>query len=154
MPNFIVPLVIRYFLISLAFTAALIALVALLLHFNVVEKVGSSAGTSVTFASGLLTGAYFRKREGRLAEWDECWRISTVLLLPQLVLALISLAISYAAGGLPFDASSLASGTLIGILGFAIVFGSLLNWIVTAISFRFGSKMAPRSAKGWRNLRE
>lgn len=153
MPNFIVPLVIRYFLISLAFTAALMALIALLLHFDAVEKVGSSAATSVTFASGLLTGAYFRKREGRLAEWGECWRISTVLLLPQLVLGLISLAISYAAGGLPFDELSQASGTLIGILGFAFVFSALMNWVITAISFRFGSKMAPKSAKGWRNLK-
>ncbi len=150
-----VPLIIRYLAISFAFNIAAAAVFVLFLYFDIIRIELPGMLISVTIGSGIVAGAYFRRDQGRLAKWGECWRISAVMLSPHIVLTILFLAVSFAAWIMPFDETLLIKTSSF-LLEMVLngCFTILLMLTITTAAFRFGSHMPPGSAEGWRNLRE
>lgn len=149
-----VPLFLRYLAISLAFNVAAAAVYVLLLHFGVIRIGIAGIIICVAAGCGVVAGAYFRRRQGRLAKWGECWRISAVLLSPHIVLTSLNLAIAFATWITSFDKELLETSPFLGEMILNACFIILMMLTISAIAFRFGSQMTTLPAKGWRNLRE
>jgi hypothetical protein len=148
MPNFMTPMAIRYVLVSLAASVALIAISAVLIAYGVIEEASSSAGNAVVMVAAWWAGTYFATQTGRVAEWAEAFRISAVLVALQIALsAILSLLFLLAAGpGLAEIMTGLTPG-LAGLFAvLALVIGGVY-WVATAAFFRMGSKSMTKAKK-------
>lgn len=148
MPNFITPMAIRYVLISLAASLALIVLSAVLIAYGVIEEAPSSAGNVVVMVAAWWAGTYFAKQTGRMAEWAEAFRISAVLVALQIALSCIfSLLFLVAAGPSLAEITTGFTPGLAGLLALlAVVIGGIY-WVGTAAFFRMGSKSITKAKK-------
>ena len=143
MPSFMIPMAIRYVLVSLGVTVAITAVVTVLIAYGYMNDKPSSLSHLVVMAAGMWAGTYFAKQTGRPAEWRECFRIGAVLMVLQLVLsAVISLGFMMLPGSSFDELTAKLSPGFIGLLIALLAFISLLYWIATAAFIRMGSKSA------------
>jgi hypothetical protein len=148
MPNFIVPMAIRYLLVSLAITVGLTAAVMVLVTYGYMHDRPSSLSHIVVMGAGLWAGTYFAKQTGRTAEWRECFRIGAVLALLQIALStLLTLGFMLLPGAGMEELTSKLSPALFGLLAALLVFIGLLYWVGTAAFLRLGSKSALKAKK-------
>jgi hypothetical protein len=148
MPNFIVSMAIRYLLVSLAITVGITGFVTVLMTYGYMLNSPSSLAYLVVMGSGIWAGTYYAKQTGRRAEWRECFRISAVLTVVQLILsAVLSLGIKLLPGGGFDDLTSNMSPGLLGLLAALLVFIGLIYWVATAAFLRMGSKSALKAKK-------
>lgn len=148
MPSFIVPMAIRYALVSLAIMVALMAITFVLVSNGYMDDKPSSLSHVVVMGAGMWAGTYFAKQAGRAAEWRECFRIGAVLMVLQTALgAILAFALMALPGGGLDDFMAELSPGFAGLLIALLVFTSLIYWVTTAAFIRMGSKSALKAKK-------
>lgn len=148
MPSFILPMTLRYVLVSVAATLALMVVSTVLVVYGIIDEAPSSSGNLVIIAAGWWAGTYFAKQTGRMAEWAEAFRIGAVLTAAQLALSVLLGLLYVAAVGPSFaQLSSMMSLGLAAMLIAFLIFISGLLWLGTAVFLRMGSKSLPKAKK-------
>lgn len=148
MPSFIVPMAIRYVLVSLGITVAVTAVVTGLTAYGYISDKPSSLGHLVVMGAGMWAGIYFAKQTGRPAEWSECFRIGAVLMVLQIALsAAIAIGFMMLPGGELADLTADLDPEFLGLLAALLAFTSLIYWVATAAFMRMGSKSALKTRK-------
>lgn len=148
MPSFIVPMAIRYVLISVAMIVGLAVITLLLVEYGYLEKEPSSLNQIIVMAAAFWAGSYFSKQAGRPAEWRESFRIGAVLIVLQTALgaAITVLLMVLPGGGLAELSAKFTPGLLAIIVGMVAI-TSLMYWLLTAFFFRMGSKTPLKTKK-------
>ncbi len=148
MPSFIVPMAVRYVLISVAMIVGLAVITLLLVENGYLEKEPSSLNQIIVMAAALWAGSYFSKQAGRPAEWRECFRIGAVLIILQTALgAVITVLLMVLPGGGLAELSAKFTPGFLAIVVGMVAITSLMYWLLTAFFFRMGSKTPLKTKK-------
>jgi hypothetical protein len=148
MPSFIVPMAIRYVLVCIAVTIALIAAIAVLSAYGYIGEKPPSLAFVVVLAAGMWAGNYFGKKTGRIAEWSEAFRIGFVLNALQMVLSAVLTLFFIALPGSELSGLSNAmTPGLLALLSALFVFIGIIYWVATASFIRMGSKSVVKAKK-------
>ncbi|PYB76997.1 ABZJ_00895 family protein [Rhizobium wuzhouense] len=149
MPSFIVPMAIRYVLVSLAITVVITAVVTGLMTFGYMSDKPSSLSHLVVMGAGMWAGVYFAKQAGRPAEWRECFRIGALLTVLQIAFsAVVTIGFLLLPGGGLEEIQANLDPQLIGVLTAVLIVTGLIYWVGTAGFIRIGSKSALAKKKG------
>jgi hypothetical protein len=148
MPSFIVPMAIRYVLVSIGVTIALIVAVGVLSAYGFIGDKPPSLAFVVVLTAGMWAGDYFGKKAGRVAEWSEALRISGVLSGLQLLLSAVLTLFFVALPGSELAGLHAAmTPGLLAVLSALFVFIAVIYWVATAAFIRMGSKSALKAKK-------
>lgn len=147
MPNFIVPMAIRFFFINLGIVVAIHVVVGILAFYGYVDVL-SRSGTSVVLilAAGYWAGYYFHRQTGRPAEWAEAWPIGAVLALIQAATDGLQIGLVMVLE-VPDRNLAILSKADPAILVPAMIFGYLLSLVGISWSMRSFSKVLLNAEK-------
>lgn len=110
------------------------------------EKSGGTAiGVATIFGSTLVSYSMFIKRNGRLLDRGEYWKIVIFTTAATLLFSIVSLLFSIAAGLTPGNLNSIPAGVWIMMLVMGALFGFCLN--AAGFSNRFGRTLLKANRK-------